>query len=817
MARKKSAAKDIKGKLDFDRVAHDIVNTPVDEFTNETYFLYAASVILDRSLIGEDGLLPVQKRIIWAMYVNHILPTSSYAKVLSIIGDVSKYHPHGDSSIGNSIVRMAQPYSLRTCLVDGSGNFATIPGDDAAAPRYIDARMTKAALDCVEEVKYDAVEMGKNYSGKLDEPKQLPVRIPLSIINGANGIAVGFSTNMPQHNPTEVMKVARLLLKNPKASLQKIMSIMPGPDFITGGKVMGTSGIKEYYSTGRGKMVIRSKYRIEQGAGGKTTIVFYEVPPMVTIDQCQSALNEIFDSEQYKDSKDKKKAKKYHSLASARKVLNGISRAVDLTDFETGNGVDYEIELKASANPTEVILALFKNTPLESPFSVNNTVIYEGLPKVVNIRELFMQFIDFRRKCVLNVSKKKKELANQRIKMIDGILSVLLDMDKTVKIIRSSDDDKIAQQNLMKAFKIDEEQSDYILSMQLRRLTRQNSVALQEEKKGLVNDINEYDGIINDPAKRDAEVDRLLQQSAKIVATDRSMEILDATDEEIAQMDKNMKSSVKLESKDSPCVITVLPEGDKIVRTLGRESKNRHYKGILFGTNQHKVISVGTDGIGYGMTPSYILQDKEVSIKTAFIIPDKVDNTGLVNDGSPMLTVSSDGFIKITNQQFNEKWSSHPIQGLKSAKSRIVAAIQLPEYGSKQYERTEVILVSKSGKSIRFNIDELKPTGYGATGVVGMKLKDDEIADAVITSSPNEDSLTTITNATAKSTPIKQIPLQKRAGAGVILQRVVKGDSIKETSVNGKILQGRSVSEPKSSKRDGMAMPTPPKSKLISA
>lgn len=816
MARRKSEAKDIKGKLDFDKVAHDIVQTPVDDFTNETYFLYAASVILDRSLIGEDGLLPVQKRILWAMYVNHIWPTSPYAKVLSIIGDVAKYHPHGDTSIGNSIVRMAQPYSLRTTLVDGSGNFASVPGDDASAPRYIDARMTKAAFDCVEEIKYNGVPMGKNYSGQLDEPAQLPVRIPLSIINGANGIAVGFSTNMPQHNPTEVMKVARLLLKDPKASLKRIMKIMPGPDFVTGGLVMGTSGIKDYYATGRGRMVIRSKYRIEQGVGGKTTIVFYEVPPMVSVDQCQSALNEIFDSEQYKDSKDKKKAKAYHSMATARKALNGISRAVDLTDFETGNGVDYEIELKPSANPNEVIMALFKYTPLQSAFSVNNTAIYDGLPKIVNIRELFIQFLDFRKKCVLNVSKTKKDIANHRISIIDGILSILLDLDKAIRIIRGSTDDKIAQEKLMKGFKINKEQAEYILSMQLRKLTKQNSVALEDEKKKLIDDIKGYDGILGDPVKLNEEVDRLLQQSAKIIDDKRYMEILDATDEEIKEMDKNMKSSVKLENKDSPCIITVVPDGKKISRTLGNNTNHRHYRSLLSTTNQHRIISVGSDGIGYTMVPSYILEDKETDINSAFVIPDKVQNTGIVNDGQPMLTVSSDGFIKITNLTFNERWKNHPIQGLKSKSSRIVKTIALPEFGSKAYDNTELILISRQGKTIRFNINEINPTGYGATGVVGMKLKDDEIVSAGITNTPSDDSLTTLTNATMKSTPIKQIPLQKRAGAGVILQRTVKGDFIQDAAVNGKIMSGRSASIPKQTKRDGLAMPASPKSRIVS-
>lgn len=818
MARRRvrESEKDIKGKLSFDRVAESVIDTEVEDFIPETYLPYSASVILDRAIPEEDGLLPVQRRILWAMYVNHMFPTSGFSKVLSIIGDVAKYHPHGDASIGSSIVRMAQPFSLRVPLVQGMGNFASVPGDDASAPRYISARMSKAAMDCVEEVKFNAVEMGKNYSGKLDEPSLLPVRFPVSIINGSQGIAVGFATYMAQHNPTEAMKVARLLLKEPNASMKRIMHLMPGPDFKTGGIVLGTQGIKDYYETGRGRLLIRSKYTVEQGKGGKTTLKFYEIPPYISVDQCREAINDIAVTEEYKDSKDKAKAKKYRTMAAARKALNGIARAVDLTDFETGNGVDFEVELKAAANPKAVVMALFKYTPLQSSFSVNNTVIYEGRPQTVGIRELFKQFLNFRRKCVKNVNQSKRVSAKHRMKLIDGMLSILLDIDKAISIIRRSKDETTAKTNLKREFKLDDEQADYVLSLPLRRLTRQDSVKLKQERKNLSADIKTYDGIINDPKKLDAEVDRLLSETAKIIGDKRYMEILDASNEEIAAMDKDMRQSAKMEEKDTPCVITVSADGAHLKRTIGADADRAHHRIVLGSSNQHRIISIGEDGVGYAMQASFILDGKNLPIGDTFGMPKGMESSGIINDGSPVLTVSSDGYVKVTDAGFGQKWTSHPVQSLKAPDSMIVSAIQLPDKDSKQYERTEVILVSAKGKVIRFPLNDINPTGFGAGGVSGMRLKDgDMVAAAAISDTPGKDYLATATSATVKGTPVSQIPLQKRSGAGVILQRLVKGDRVTDAIVNGLVTEGRKAETPQMSKRDGLAAPLPSKSRLV--
>lgn len=822
MARRKvTGGRPIKGSLNFDAgIAKNVISTEIKDFVPETYLPYAASTILDRALPGEDGLIPVQRRILWALYVNHHTPSSAYAKVASLQGEVMKYHPHGDQSIVQSIVRMGQPYSLRTTFIDPHGSFAKIPGDKAAAPRYISGRLTKAAMDSLEELKWNGVEMGTNYDGELPEPPLIPVRFPVSIVNGAQGIATGFATLMPQHNPTEAMKVARYMLKHPNPSIDSIMRIMPGPDFETGGVVMGTSGIRDYYETGSGSMTIRARYEIEPEAGGRSTIVFTEFPPMVCISTknksgVQDKILEIFESENWKDAKGKDaktKKKKYETYAPARKALEGIERVVDQTDFDTV-GVRFEVEVKQGYNARAIATALYKYTDLESKFPVNNTVIYQGRPKQASIKELFTQFLDFRRSCVLNVSKSKKQTNDKRIEQIKGLLIVILDIDKAIRIIRSSTDDKIAHDKLVKGFKISDEQAEYILSMPLRRLTKQNKLALQNEQKELENANKDLTAIITDRHALDAEVDRLLVETMKIIGTERRMEILDKTDEELAQMDRDARKAIRDADKDIPCMLSVKPDG-KVIRT--KESYNRPMRYTMKASTQGKILIIGSDGKGYAVPASYFNEDAPVSIESTASMPDGVKAVGFTAMGTPMVTVSSDGQVKITTAEFNDKWTEHDYHGLKG-NARIVQAIPVPEF--RKMDTPELILITRTGKAIRFDYNEIRPTGFAATGVAGMKLaKGDEIIDAMLSVKPKEDVVLTVSKASMKRTAVSDIPKQKRAGAGIILHTLAHGDSIMDAMLNGNVISGRSTKPVQlnvSKRASRLNAPLPPSHKIV--
>lgn len=782
-----------KGSLDFDNgIAKDIVSTEIKDFIPNTYLPYAASTILDRAIPGEDGLIPVQRRILWAMYTKRYVPSSPFVKVSSIQGDVMKYHPHGDASIVQSVVRMGQPYSLRTTFVEPHGSFAKFPGDRASAPRYISGRLTKAAMDSMEELKWNAIEMGKNYDGDLDEPPLIPVRFPVSVINGAQGIATGFATLMPQHNPTEAMKVARHMLRHPNATIDKIMELMPGPDWVTGGVVLGTSGIRDYYETGAGSMTIRARYEIVPGAGGRSTIVFTEFPPMVTISQVQDKILEIFDSENWKDAKGKdaaKKKKKYASYAPARKALAGIERVLDQSDFGT-DGLKFEIEVKQGANPRAIAVALYKYTELESKFAVNNTVIYNGRPQKVGIKALFNQFLDLRRQCVFNVSKFQREKNLKRIEQIKGLLIVILDIDKAIRIIRSSNDDRTAHDKLRKNFRISDEQAEYILSMQLRRLTRQNKTELQTEQKTLEETNRHLTAIMTDKKALDDEIDRLLVETMRIIDSPRHMEILDKTDAELAEMDRKAKQAIREADKDIPCIVSVNGRTGMVVRT--KEPYNKPKRDTMSISTKSRLLAIGSDGNGYAVPSSYFTEDKEIRPESAFGTPDGVRIVGIAPEDSTMITVASDGSVKATEARFNPKWESHPYHAVKDG-ARIVAAFLVPTLPKKMGTPT-VILTSKFGKAIRFPIDEIRPTGFGAGGIAGMKLgKGDEVVSAALSTNAKTDVITTLSKATMKRTLVSDIPTQKRAGAGVIMHAMQSNDAIADAMMNADVIAGRST------------------------
>ena len=779
----------MKGSLNFDGdIAKDIVVDEIKDFVPKTYLPYSASTILDRALPGKDGLIPIQRRILWAMNVNRHYPGTAHSKVSSIQGEVMHYHPHGDASIVSSVVRMAQPYSLRVTLMDPKGSYAAVFGDTAAQPRYLSVRLTKAAMDCLEELKYGAVEIGLNYEGNLPEPPLIPMRFPAAIINGSQGIATGFATLMPHHNPTEAMKAARYMLRHPDASIDDIMKIMPGPDWSAGGVILGTNGIRDYYTTGTGSITIRAKNEIEPGTRGRSTLVFRELPPLVSVETIQKKVMEIFDSEAWKDNKDKSKKQKYITYAPARKALSGIERIIDQTDYTTG-GVRLEFELKQGSNAAATAIALYKYTALESKFSPNNTVIYNGHPQTVGIRELFKQFLDFRRECVYNVSKNKKAANDKRIEQIKGLLIIILDIDKAIAIIRSSNDDTSAKNKLMKQFKISDEQAEYILSMQLRRLTRQNKTALTTEQKTLEQSNKELNKILTDKKALDDEVDRLLVETSKIIADERHTEILDKTPEQIAQEEKDSRRAIKNADKDVPCTLVIKSTGK-----LARLKENENITGNIldaFKVNSHsRIIVFGDDGNGYAAPASYITEGADTDIRSPFGINRNVGIVGMAEDGSQVISIASDGQIKITQQLFNDKWNEHSYQSLKAGQ-KLVKALRVPTLTRKD-AHIDVIIITKNGKAIRFDINEIRPTGIGAGGVAGIKLgANDQVVDMMLSTDDNNDSIITLTGITKKRTMISDITKQKRAGSGVTIHKLSAKDEIKNAGINVIPLEAR--------------------------
>lgn len=764
----------VKGSLDFTNgIASDIYDIEIKDFVPDAYLPYAASTILDRALPGDDGLIPIQRRVLWAMMVNKHYPTAPYTKVASLQGEVMVYHPHGDQSIVNSIVRMGQPFSLRTTFVDPKGSFAKVPGDKAAAPRYISGRLTKAAMDSLEELKYDGVPMGLNYDNEVPEPPLIPVRFPASIINGAVGIATGFAVNMAQHNPTEAMEAARYVLKRPKTTVDELLKIMPAPDFQTGGLIIGTKGIRDYYETGSGSLTVRAKHSISTLKNGGATITFTELPPTVCLTGgtgVQDRINEILESAMWKDSKgktpkDKEHQRKFKQLEAARTALQGVSRAYDQTDFDT-DGVRFEVDVKPGYNAEKIAEALYQYTDLESVFSVNNTVIYKGHPTKVSMLTLFNQFLDFRKECVLRTSRYKIGVNNRRIAQIIGLLKVILDIDLAISLIRHSQDESTAKIKLIKQFKITDEQAEYILSMPLRRLTRQNKTDLTDEQKRLETENKKLNAIVTSEKALETEVDRLLAQTEEIIASPRRMQVVS---------ENTVKHNVSENVEAAPCMIYVRSDG-KIIR--GEVDGKKEPKNTVSSFNamtDQRIHVVTSTGDVLAVPIAYIPDNGKANSVVQLASKQRI--LGVFGEKTPILSMSSDGMIKITDDFTENK----PLQKLKTGCLAGATTVDLAK-------NPQIIAVTKQGKAARF-VADLTTSSMNTLGVIGMRLNDgDEIADITVSYKPETDVLLTVSHATVKNTPVSEIPLTNKGSKGVILHVIREKDEITRAAVNGTLV-----------------------------
>jgi DNA gyrase subunit A len=456
-ASKKSSGDD-SGKATTER----IVDIDVASEMQGSFLEYAYSVIYSRALPdARDGLKPVQRRILHTMAQMNLRSDRGHVKSARVVGEVmGKLHPHGDTAIYDALVRMAQSWSLRLPFVDGHGNFGSLD-EGPAAYRYTEARLASAANAMVDSLDEDTVDFNPNYDGRELEPAVLPSAIPALLVNGASGIAVGMATNMPPHNLREVNAAAAYLLTHPKATLDDLMKFVPGPDLPTGGIVIGLDGIREAYETGKGSFRIRARIDIEQVSPRRTGLVVRELPYQVGPERVIERIKELVTS----------------------KKLQGISDVIDLTDYESG--LELVIELKNGFNPQAVMDQLYKLTPLEDSFHINNVALVKGQPVTLGLKPMLEVFLKHRLEVVKRRSEFRRQKAQDRLHLVNGLLIAILDIDKVIKVIRASDDTAAARVALMKGFKLSEIQTNYILEMPLRRLTKFSKLELEKEQKEL--------------------------------------------------------------------------------------------------------------------------------------------------------------------------------------------------------------------------------------------------------------------------------------------------------------------------------------------
>jgi len=510
----------------------NIVDIDVTEEMRGSYLEYAYSVIYSRALPdARDGLKPVQRRILFQMNEMGLRPDRGHVKCARVVGDVmGRLHPHGDSAIYDALVRLAQPWAMRLPLVDGHGNFGSLGGDDApAAMRYTECRPTDAAMAMVESIDEDTVDFGPNYDGQEQEPQVLPAAIPNLLVNGTAGIAVGMATNMAPHNLTEVIAAARYLLKHPDASLEQLMRYVPGPDLPTGGHIAGLDGVREAYETGRGIFRTRATAAIEQLNARKTGIVVTELPYGVGPEKVITRIKDLVQN----------------------KKITGISDLKDLTDRT--RGLNLVIEIRPGFNPEAVLAELYRLTPMEETFGINNVALVDGQPRTLGLKELLSIYIEHRVDVTRRRSEFRRKKRQDRLHLVDGILIALLNIDEVIQLIRTSDDSAAAKRRLCQVFDLSEIQAQYILDTPLRRLTRFDKLELEREQETLRAEIAELTEILENEDVLRNLVSGEMADVAKKFGTPRRTVLMEAG--------AAVAAAVPLEVTDDPCLVVLSQTG----------------------------------------------------------------------------------------------------------------------------------------------------------------------------------------------------------------------------------------------------------------
>lgn len=486
-------------------VKEHIVETPLNEEMSKSFLEYAYSVIYARALPdARDGLKPVQRRIVYQMGEMNLTPDRPYMKSARVVGEVmGKLHPHGDSAIYEAMVRLAQPFAMRLPLVDGHGNFGSLD-DGPAASRYTEARLGPAALGMNADIDEDTVDFTPNYDNKLKEPTVLPAAIPNLLVNGGSGIAVGMATNLATHNLGEVVNAAKFLMAHSDATLEQLMRYVPGPDWPTGGTIIGRDGIREAYATGRGTLTTRAATHIEHVTARKQAIVVTELPYMVGPEKVIERISD----------------------GVKNRKLEGISGAFDLTDRH--NGTRIVIEIKTGFDPHAVLVQLFKHTPLQDNFATNNVALVEGRPHTMGLKEMLQVWVDHRRVVIRRRSEYRKKKALERLHLVEGLLLAMLDIDEVIQVIRTSDDADAAKSRLMVVFDLDEVQAQYILDLRLRRLTKMNRIELEAERDDLKKRIEELTRILASAEALDQVVTDEMDEAVAKWGSPRRTVLLDA-------------------------------------------------------------------------------------------------------------------------------------------------------------------------------------------------------------------------------------------------------------------------------------------------
>jgi DNA gyrase subunit A len=745
----------------------------VDEMQG-SFLEYAYSVIYSRALPdARDGLKPVHRRIVYQMNEMGLRPDRGYVKCARVVGEVmGKLHPHGDSSIYDALVRLAQPFSMRVPLVDGHGNFGSLGNDDPpAAMRYTEARMADATSLMTESIEEDTVDFAPNYDGQEQEPVALPAAFPNLLVNGASGIAVGMATNMPPHNLGEVISAARHLIRYPAADLETLMRHVPGPDLPTGGRIVGLAGIMDAYETGRGTFKIRATVSVENVTARRMGLVVTELPFTVGPEKVIAKIKDLVGS----------------------KKLQGIADVKDLTD--RSHGLRLVIEVKNGFVPEAVLEQLYKLTPMEESFGINNVALVDGQPLTLGLKELLEVYLDHRFEVVRRRSEFRRKKRRDRLHLVEGLLTALVDIDEVIRLIRSSDNSAQAKERLMERFSLSEIQTQYILDTPLRRLTRFDRIELESEKERLAAEIAELTRILESDSELRKLVSTELAAVAKKFGTERRTVLLESAGTAPA-------AGVPLQVADDPCRV-LLSSTDLLARTAngepfpadedGRRAKHDLIVSAVPATARGEVGAVTSAGrlLRINVIDLPRLPDTMAAPNLSGGAPlseflsledgETVVCLTTLDESSPGLAIGTEqGVVKRVVPDYPSNKGELEVITLKDG-DRIVGAAEL------RTGEEDLVFITDDAQLLRFQAAHVRPQGRPAGGMAGIKLTDgakvisftavDPAVDAVVfTVAGSRGTLDDSVQTTAKLTPFDQYPRKGRATGGVRCQRFLKGE-----------------------------------------
>lgn len=741
------------GKKDEQQAAAaNVLPAELSKEMRTSFLEYSMSVIVSRALPDvRDGLKPVHRRILYAMNESGITPKRPHAKSARTVGDViGKYHPHGDFAVYNTMVRLAQPFSMRVPLVDGHGNFGSIDGDSAAAMRYTEARLDKPAMELLRDLDKETVDFQPNYDESLQEPVVLPSRFPNLLVNGSSGIAVGMATNIPPHNLGEAIDATCMMIDNPDCTVDDLMKVLPGPDFPTGGIIMGRKGIRDAYETGKGSLTIRSKCRIEEGKNGKHSIVVSEIPYQVNRTNLLKKIADLI--------RDKK-------LPEISNVHDGADR----------HGIDIIIELKQNAIPQVVLNKLYKHTQLQVGFGCNMLALVNGVPRVLSLKEILHYYILHQEEVVERRTRYDLTKAEVRAHILEGFVIALDNIDEVIQIIRSSNTDREAKDVLMERFKLSEKQSEAILEMKLRRLTGLEREKIEAELKELREKIDYYKRLLSD---KDLVKQVIKEELTEIKEKFSSARITKITDEA-----KDLDVEDLIAEEEVAITVTKAGYVKRLPVATYRQQK-RGGKGMQ-GVNLKEADFV--EHLFISSTHAYLLffssRGRVYRLK-AYEIPEAsrhARGTAIVNvlplekgetiaaviatkdfpEDEYLMFATSSGMVKKTSMKLYDRTRRDGLIAINLKENDTLISVQRVAEGEK------VMMVSSAGKAIMWDESEVRAMGRDTMGVRGMTVNADARVLGMEIARPGTELLVITELGYGKRTPVEEYPSHHRGGQGV--------------------------------------------------